>query len=487
MTTDRASVASIRAPDSLLSGIAYLGSARAIMVCMNLVGTSRLAHALGATNFGINSFAVSYVAYFLVVASLGYETFITREIAHDPSRLRRLVDSMITMRLLLAAIIAVLLVASLLLLHLPPLSRTVVLIQGISLFSTAIGLSCVYQGLQRMRVVATREFLGSLMNMVGILWLVHTPDDVVLAASVTAATVVLTNLPLLVQYTRDFGIPRICLPRAEDWQMANRSMTYFWSVLMISVTYNIHIVLLGLLRSNTDVGLFSAGWKLFNFAVVVPNLLSALFLPRIANLTARPAERAQMTGIYMQTIIVCVVPITLFGCALIPQILMLLFGPTYLPASTSVALLLANGLVVALNIGLGIPLTAVGRQKSLLRVLAIGAIGGILLNLALIPRLGSEGAALATLLDEMMILGLLIRDRPEVSIPLASGFLLRCLLSAAPAAFAVHLVAGLPLIEHSDLAAVAVGGATGGMIYLLILRIMRIDLRQFALGLRSLN
>ena len=48
---------STRRSDSLLSGIAYLGTARAMVLCMNLVGTSRLAHALGATNFGINSFA----------------------------------------------------------------------------------------------------------------------------------------------------------------------------------------------------------------------------------------------------------------------------------------------------------------------------------------------------------------------------------------------------------------------------------------------
>ncbi len=477
-----------RPSESLLSGMAYLGSARAIMVCMNLVGTSRLAHALGTTSFGINSFAVSYVAYFLVVVSLGYDTFVTREIAHDATRLRRLVDSMITMRLLLAAIVAILLVTSLFLLDLPPLIRTIVLIQGISLFSTAIGLSCVYQGLQRMRVVAAREFLASLINMIGILWLVHTPDDVVLAAWVAAGTALLTNVPLLFQYAVDYGMPKIGLPRREDWQIAQRSMTYFWSVLMISVTYNIHIVLLGLLRSHADVGLFSAGWKLFNFTVVIPNILSALFLPRIAKLTARPGERARLTELYMQTVIVCIVPITLFGCALIPQILVLIFGSNYLPASRAVALLLVNGLVVALNIGFAISLTAVGRQKTLLHVVTIGAAAGIILNLVLIPFFGFEGAAVGTLLDEMTILAMLVGSRPEISVAQTSRFLSRCLLAVVPAILVIHLVTHrLPVAEHSDLAAVVLGGAAGTMVYLLILRIMRIDLRYFALGLRSLN
>lgn len=454
---------------------------------MNLIGTSRLAHALGATNFGINSFAVSYVAYFLIVVNLGYETFVTREIARDATRLRSLVDSMVSMRLLIGTVVAVLLVASLFLLDLPPVGRIVVLIQGIGLFSSAIALTCVYQGLQQMRVVASREFLGSLINMIGLLWLVHTPADLVAAACVSAATVVLTNVPILWRYARDFGVPRIHLPQPDDWRMVHTSMAYFWSVLMITITYNIHIVLLGLLRGNTDVGLFSAGWKLFNFAVVIPNLISTLFLPRIANLTAHPAEYRRAIQIYMQTIIVCAVPVTLFGAVLTPQILMLLFGAAYLPASRTIELLLLNAMVVSLTIGFGTPLVAVGRQKAFLRVVACGAAAGIVFNLILIPRFGPEGAAIGTLLDEATVLGMLIWDRPEVSISQTFDFLSRCLVAVIPAAFVVHLVTRLPLLRQSDLASVTVGGLFGAVVYLLILRLMRIAPRHFLLGLRTLQ
>jgi len=476
-----------RAPESLLSGIAYLGAARAMVLCMNLVTTSRLAHALGATNFGINSFAISYVAYFLIVVNLGYETFVTREIAHDATRLRRLVDSMMTMRLLIAVFIGALLVASLFLIHMPPLGRAVVLIQGIGLFSSAIALTCVYQGLQRMRMVAGREFMGSLISMTGILLLVHSPDDLVAAACVSAATVILINVPILLQYTRDFGLPRLHIPQRPDWQMASKSMAYFWSVLMITITYNIHIVLLGLLRNDTDVGLFSAGWKLFNFAVVIPNLISTIFLPRMANLSGQPAAWAKSTGLYMQTIIVCALPVTVFGFVLIPQIVMVLFGANYLPACGTIALLLVNALVVALTIGFGTPLIAVGRQKAFLRVVASGAIAGIIFNLILIPTFGPEGAAIGTLLDELTVLGVLVWDRPELSVPRTLEFGLRCVVAVVPAAVLVRLVSRYAAIQGSDLVVLAISGAAGTAAYLLILRIMRIDFRYFATGLRSLN
>lgn len=476
-----------RTGEKLVAGLFYLGAARAGAVCMNLVATSRLAHALGVGNFGLYSFAVSYLSYFMIVVNLGYETFLTREIAFDGTKVRHLVDSMVSMRLLLCGASAIVLFASLWMLDLSPLGRTVVLIQSCNLFSSAIGLTCVYQGLQRMRVVAVREFVASFINMAGIIWLVHAPDDIIFATIVSASTFALVNVPLLVRYAADFGAPRIRLPHQPDLRLARQSLTYFWSVLMITTTYNMHIVLLQLLRTDAEVGLFSAGWKLFNFAVVLPNLISTLFMPRIAQLTTRPFERARSTEMYMQAIILAAVPITFLGAALIPQILSVLFGPAYLAASLAVLLLLLNGLVVALNIGFGTPLIAVGRQKSFLRVVALGAGVGVALNLVLIPIWGIDGAAAGTLADELMILTMFIWDRPEVSVSQTVEFGGRCLLAVVPAMIIAHFVPSLPQLANSDLAGLLAGGGAGALIYVLALRLMRVDLVQVAVGLQRLQ
>jgi O-antigen/teichoic acid export membrane protein len=476
-----------RRPESLFSNLCYLGAARVGVVCMNLLATSRLAHALGTDNFGINSFATSYVAYFLIVVNLGFETFLTREVASDGTRTRSLVSSVMTMRLLLACGMTVLLFASLPLLHMSALGQAVMLIQGVGLFTSAIGLTCAYQGLQRMRVIAWREIMASFVNVVGILWLVHKPDDLVLAACIVAGTQMMTNLAILVRYAAEFGMPRIRLPRRDDFRVAEQSMTFFWSLLMITITYNTHIVMLGLMRSEAEVGLFSAGWKLFVFAIVVPNLIATLFLPRIANLMSQPAERDRSAELFLKAIIVCAIPITMFGSLLTPQILDLLFGPAYLPASRTVVLLLLNALVVSFNIGLGTSMLAIGRQHAFLRVVAVGAGLGVILNALLIPYFGGEGAAVATLLDEAAIFGLLCRERPEVPGPPVIDFTVRCVFAIVPAASAVHLVPLLSAIQESNLAMVVIGGAAGSLVYALALRLLRVDLLHFAADLRRLQ
>jgi PST family polysaccharide transporter len=478
---------SVRRADSLFSSLCYLGAARATAVCMNLLATSRLAHALGAENFGINSFAASYVSYFIIVVNWGFDMFLTREIAANESRLHSLVSGVIAMRLVLAAGMFILLLGSISLLHSSATEQTVMLIQGANLFGSAIGLTCVYQGLQRMRMVAWREFMASVVNVVGILWLVHSPDDLVLAACIVVGTQVMTNFTILTRYASEFGIPRIRLPGRADLQVIWDSMSFFWSLLMITITYNTHIVMLGLIRSTTEVGLFSAGWKLFVFAVAVPNLISTLFLPRIANLMTQGTEWERSMELCLKTIIVCAIPTTIFGCLLTPQILTFLFGPAYLAASRTVVLLLMNGFVVSVNIGLGTLMLAMGRQNAFLRVVAVGAAIGVLANAILIPLCGGEGAAFATLVDEAVILGMLCRKCPDVLGPPVIDFTIRCVFAIIPAAGAVHLMRYLPLVAKSDLGMLIGSGVVGSIAYVLGLRLLRIDLRHFAADLRRLQ
>lgn len=478
---------SVRRTESLFANLCYLGAARAGAVCMNLIATSRLAHALGAENFGINSFAVSYVSYFIIVVNWGFETFLTREVAANGSRLRSLVSSVIAMRLILATGMIILLLGTMSLLHTSAMARTVVLIQGANLFTSAIGLTCAYQGLQRMRLVAWREIVASFVNVAGILWLVHSPDDLVFAACIAVGTQLMTNLALLTHYTAEFGIPRIRFPGPADFRVIRDSMSFFWSLLMITITYNTHIVILGLTRNATEVGLFSAGWKLFILAIAVPNLIATLFLPRIANLMMQAAERERSMELFLKGIIVCAIPTTVFGCLLTPQILTLLFGPAYLPATRTVVLLLLNALIVGLNIGFGTTMLAIGRQNAFLRVMAVGAGVGVSLNAILIPLCGGEGAALATLVDETVILSMLFRKCPEMPGPPVIDFTIRCVLAIIPAAGAVHLVPLLPMVSESALAMVISGGGIGTIVYVLVLRLLRVDLIHFAGDLRRLQ
>ena len=471
-----------RGAESLLSGLAYLGGGRALVVCLNLIATSHLAQ-----GFGINSFALSYTTYFAMIVNLGFEAYVCREVAFDATRLRPYAESMLTTRLALAVGATLAFAATLPLLHLSAAGTAVFAIQGVNIVGSSVALTSIYQGMRRMSVVAMRELQGAALNVAGVLLLVHGPHDVIRAAAVSAGTLLLSNVTIFGRFVRDYGALRVRLPNRADLRHALASLEYFWTLLAVTVTYNMHMVLLGLLRSTTDVGLFSAGWKIFNFAVVAPNLISAIFLPRIANSSSRLADRAELADTLMRSVVMCGVPTALIGAALGPQILLVIFGAGYRAATVTLDLLLLNALVVTFNFGFTTSLTAVGRNKVMFQNMVAGAALGLPLTAALIPRFGPVGAAVGTLADEALILVLSAARRPEVSIGRTLDFSARCFAASVPAVLAVEAVIRAPLLGPSPLAQLVVGGAAGGLAYLGTLWALRVNVVRFATGLRDLR
>jgi len=474
-------------PSSLLTNLFYLGGARLTVVCMNLVTTSFMARALGVESYGILNFSLSYVAYFIIVVGLGYDTLVTRDVAHDPSRTQRIVEGVLAVRTVLAALCIVAMALGLIVLDRPALTNAAIMVHAITLVSVSIGLSSVFQGLQDMRTIALREFGTSLINLVATLTLIRASGDVVLAVAIGSLTQLSMNLLIMRKYRHHFGTPTLRLPRAEDLHFARQSLPFFWLGLLIAVTYNLHFVLLGLMRSEAEVGYFAAGWKLFNFAIILPNLLSALFLPRIAQLRDKPEQRATTTLAAMQAILITILPITLLGQGVVTPILLVLFGPGYLPAASVLDMLFLSALAVGINVGLGMPLIALGRQGILLRAVAIGAGIGIVANAILVPEYGIEGAAVATLLTEAVTLVVLLLNRPDMPLRAVAGFGLRCLVAVLPAAWLTHWLSAGPLQGQPALPALALAGAAGGVAYLLLLPVAGIRPLRVLADLRSLR
>ena len=472
---------------SLLTNLFYLGGSRLTVVCMNLVTTSFMARALDAHAYGILSFSTSYVAYFIIAVALGYDTLVTRDVAHDPSRTRHIVEGMLAVRGLLALLCTAGMGVGLLIFDRPAVTNAAVIVQTITLFSVALGLSSVFQGLQEMRVIAFREFFTSLINMAATLLLIRSPNDVVLAAAIGSVTQLLMNFMILRQYARRFGFPRLRLPKRADLMVARQSLTFFWLSLMVAITYNFHFVLLGLQRSDQEVGFFAVGWKLFNFAIILPNLIAALFLPRIAQLRDFPQQRTAATMAYMQATLICTVPITMLGEGVIPQIVTVLFGQNYLPASQAVGILFVNALLVGINVALGTPLMALGRQKELLRAVMIGAVVGIGANLVLVPWQGIRGAALATLVNELVVLAVLVSSRPDMPLRRVVGFGLRCLGAVLPALYLTQWLANGPLQDWPVFASLLLAGSTGIVAYLLLLRMLGVHALRVVNDLRHLR
>lgn len=182
-----------------------------------------------------------------------------------------------------------------------------------------------------------------------------------------------------------------------------REMTRFGAPLVIATMLSMLLIrtdtlMVGYFSGSYAAGQYSAAYPLANGMLIVLSAFGFLYLPLASRLDA-DGEREEIDRIYKTTtkwIFVVTFPAFLTFVAFPEDVLRIVFGPAYVEASLTLVILSIGFFANAFGGRNRETLSALGYTKYLL--VANGTAYGLnlLLNIALIPRLGYEGAAVAS-------------------------------------------------------------------------------------------
>ena len=111
-----------------------------------------------------------------------------------------------------------------------------------------------------------------------------------------------------------------------------------------------------------------------------------------------------MTEKAFQFVLVAATPLMVYFILFAKESILFLAGESFLPAITPMQILMPTVLLIGLSNITGIQiLTPLGEEKKVVISVLAGAILDFVLNLVLIPKMGSTGAATSTLLAEAMV------------------------------------------------------------------------------------
>ena len=176
----------------------------------------------------------------------------------------------------------------------------------------------------------------------------------------------------------------------------------------------VDMLMLGIMASPEQVGLYSAAYRILNQVLVTYYLLTSVLYPQLARQTV--AERVRMLRPRILLALAAAgVSIATVLAAFRAPVLTLLFGRAFL-AGTPLLLLLAWCLPLDfLTAYLSNAYIAWGMEKKVLACTAVAAGSNIALNLYGIPRYGATGAAVNTLISYAIFLACLAWAGREVS------------------------------------------------------------------------
>jgi len=423
---------------------------------------------LGDVNLGKLGFAMAFTGLLGVMAELGTATYLTKEIARNPTRAGVLTTNALAMRFPMSAAVAAIAVAVVNLSGYDEVTRHLVYLFCIGLLVDALAKIVLgaLQGLQRMRSLAAGSVLSK-VTFAGLAFVMVLSGEggAVEVAYIHVFSSLLAlgcGLLILLRLGR--------LPLTVDWSswrfIFMGGLPFFLWQASFMVYAHIDMVLLSFLANHAVVGWYGAAYKIVMLPAFVPTIVMTVTFPALVAAASNPALFNTLARQAAHIILLASVPMAI-GIMLLADKIIALFGyPEVFNNSAILMVLLAPCIVLAgVDTIIGNVLTARDRQRQWALTGVAAAVLNPLLNLVAIPYTqaaygnGAIGAAAITTLTEvfMMSVGLWLLPSGVFNGRMLANAL-KCLAVGLGMAVFVGLTRDHPLVVPILLGALVYGG-----------------------------
>lgn len=416
---------------------------------------------LGQDGFGKYATVLAFFSFFSAVGDLGLGQVTAREIAKEGADEKRILGNVIGLRLVSSALLILIAPAVIIFFdYSPEVKWGVLIVACASLFSS---LSLVMNGVFQKRIamdrVAMAEFIGKLLQ-VSLIALVVRFDlgflpivfSVLIALAFNVTTVLLISRRFI-RFRPRFDIP--------FWKaFLHESLPMGATAIITFAYFKTDTILLSLLQTSADVGIYNVAYKIIENLVFFPAMLAGLILPLLARCFLSDRKKfVEIANKTFKVFVIIVLPVVLGTVFLAQDIVQIISGPEF-SASVPVLRILAFSLACIFFGHFFNMILIVGHmQKKLMQALLFVAAFNIALNLFIVSRYSYFGAATAAVLTEALVVlltGSLVYRKLRF-FPRFAG-IGRVMASASGMAATLYLLVGSPFIVAGSVSLGVYGG-----------------------------
>jgi O-antigen/teichoic acid export membrane protein/glycosyltransferase involved in cell wall biosynthesis len=457
------------------------------LVAQNIIATLLLENTYGAY-----STVTVYISLFAVLADGGIMFISVREAAKYPEKIEKILSNTFWLKTIFAGVAFSLSIAIVyLFIPYPADVRFGIFIFAISQFFTSISVAfdVIFQSRQQSRyptivVVTARNiiFFGLLAALLYQTKFTIGPhlDQRMLFYYLIILNIILNIVSFFIKFIG--GIRQVPLRFSIDW-------TYARSLLIISIPmgivtilgqihYKADILILSVLASKTDVGIYNMAYRGIEFTLMFLTLLTSMLFPVLANYSTRNITAFRnATRRVVDICVTIVVPICVIVALLAPGVVALYSNNHYPLSATPLAILTISLIFSFINNIYSYLVIVENQQNQLIWVQIINIIANVSLNLYAIPRYSYNGSAVATIITEGlgMFLTIYVANRILRIYPSIPSIMRSLIATGATAAVIIIGLHAIPNYIDVRLSAMALGGVGAGVYALVLLVIGGVD------------
>ena len=366
-----------------------------------------LARTLQATANGINNYTSSIVYWFTLIGMLGITLYGNKEIAKvrdNKEKLSKKFWEIFTLQFLsnLISLITFYVIFSIANVD----YKTILLIQGLSIFSVMFDVSWFYYGMENIKRVTLRNIVVKILSVISIFIFIKNPEDLALYVFLSVGFSILGQLILWLDLRHYILFKKVHFK--DTISHLKPSILLFVPQIAISIYSTLDKTMLGMIVSDVaEVGFYSKAQQFVNMFLFVITSIGTVMMPRIVNLNAnnRKKEGLRYVNNAFDLVMLLAFPMAFGLAAIAPYFINWFLTPEFAKTSDLMMILcpmiIASSLTNVLGIQLLIPME---KTKQYTQSVAISAIVNFVSNLFLIKYFNSYGAAFSTIIAEYLVL-----------------------------------------------------------------------------------
>ncbi len=379
----------------------------ALNMLFPFISSMYVARILTPASIGDVAVAQNIVSYFSILAFLGIPTYGLREVAKyrdDKNELNKITSELFIINLISTIVFSAIYYSMILIVPKYRDSLALYMLVGITVLLNMLNIGWLYEGLEEFGYVSKRNAVFKLLMFVLLVVFVRNENDVLIYAGINVIGVAGNNLINII-HSRKYVNP------AFKRLNLRRHMKSIILLVVVNLAIEIYTLvdttMLGILSTNENVAYYTYGSRVNRILLQVTNTVTMVLVPRISYVykegNFKEFNRLLTRG--LKAIVIFAIPM-IIGIQFTAQFLFTkLYGQSYIN-SAYVEMILCFVLIVSpvgYLLGSRVMLVS-GNEKKMILCVGAGAIVNIVGNAILIPMYQEYGAAIASVVSEIVVM-----------------------------------------------------------------------------------
>ena len=398
---------------SIKKNFIYNISYQMVSALVPIILTPYIARVLTANGVGINSYVTANVTYFQLFSFLGIAGHGQREIAiarNDKQKVSQIFWELQLLHFLCGAIVLIIYIAFIGMVSFENV-RIYYILNSIMIISSILDISWLYQGFECFRNIAIKNMIAKGTVVLFSILLVKTETDLWKYIVINAIGLLCSSIFLWTEIHR-YVFPLSKMTDLHIFRHVKSVLVFFIPTIAASVYSILDKSVINIVtHSNLENGYYENASKILSILNVAVQNLSTVMAPRMSSIygAGDVTKMKDYLNLALECMLFFAMPLAFGMTSAAPNFVPIFLGDGWNPVIPLLYVFMPLVVVLGFSVYLdGMYLVPSGKRLESAKIICIGATLNLVLNFIMVTYWKALGAAIATLITESVIAGLMV-------------------------------------------------------------------------------